>query len=103
MTIDAYALKNLVERELQNLSDVRVLSHIRGFLVEPNAFLLHWDYGVPGQQFPCWVVLADPKSNGAIAYCEYGFERWLRFFEQNLRVVKWELLPGLGAARVSLS
>jgi hypothetical protein len=30
-------------------------------------------------------------------------ERWLRFFEQNLRVVKWELLPGLGAARVSLS
>ena len=73
MTIDAYALKNLVERELQNLSDVRVLSHIRGFLVEPNAFLLHWDYGVPGQQFPCWVVLADPKSNGAIAYCEYGW------------------------------
>ena len=32
-----------------------------------------------------------------------GFQRWLRFFEQNLRVVKWELLPGLGAARVSLS
>jgi putative ABC transport system substrate-binding protein len=30
-------------------------------------------------------------------------EGWLRFFEQNLRVVKWELLPGLGAARVSLS
>src|SRR5262249_56638256 len=21
-------------------------------------------------------------------------ERWLRFFDQNLRVVKWELLPG---------
>src|SRR5262249_2300314 len=25
-----------------------------------------------------------------------GSQRWLRFFEQNLRVVKWELLPGLG-------
>src|SRR5262249_12080529 len=73
MAINADKLKNLVERELQNLSDIRVLSHIRGLLVEPNAVLLHWDYGVPGQQYPCWIVLADPKSNTAVAYSEQGF------------------------------
>lgn len=73
MAINADTLKNLVERELQHLSAVRVLSHIRGLLVQPNAVLYHWDYGAPGEQFPCWIVLADTKSNTAIAYCEHGF------------------------------
>jgi len=73
MAIDADTLKTLVVRELRHLSDVRVLSQIRRLLVEPNAVLRNWDYGAPGQQFPCWIALADPKSNTAIAYCEYGF------------------------------
>src|SRR5262245_27188834 len=30
-------------------------------------------------------------------------KRWLRLFEQNFRVVKWALPPGLGTALVSLS
>jgi len=75
MAIDADTLKTLVERELRYLSDVRVLFQIRGLLVEPEpyAVLRNWDYGNPGDQFPCWIALADPKSNTAIAYCEHDF------------------------------
>ena len=32
-----------------------------------------WEYGAPGEQFPCCVVLAELKSSGAIVYCEDGF------------------------------
>jgi len=39
MTIDANTLKTLVERQLQPLSDARVLSQFRGLLVEPFAAL----------------------------------------------------------------
>src|SRR5262245_35461620 len=72
MAIDADTLKALVERELQQLSD-SVRSQIRGLLVEPKAVLRNWDYGKPGEQFPCWLVLAHQNSNTAIAYCESGF------------------------------
>jgi hypothetical protein len=50
-----------------------VLSHIRALLVEPKPILRNWDYGKPGEQFPCWILLAHPASNTAIAYCESGF------------------------------
>jgi hypothetical protein len=32
-----------------------------------------WDYGKPGQQYPCWTVLAHKASDTAIVYCEQGF------------------------------
>ena len=46
-------------------------------------------------------LMAAEARRSAAAGTE--LERWLRFFEQNFCVDKWELLPGLGAARVSLS
>ena len=43
-------------------------------LVEPHVVLRGWDYGTPGQQYPCWIVLNDSGHSGAvIAYCEFGF------------------------------
>jgi hypothetical protein len=65
MTIKADTLNKLIEAELQHVLDVRVVVHIRGLFVEPYPILRNWDYGAPGEQFPCWVVLADLKSS----YC----------------------------------
>jgi hypothetical protein len=73
MPIDADELKTLIECELENLTDVRVIAHIRGLLVEPKVVLRDWDYGPPGEQYPCWAVLNDDRSNTGIAYCEQGF------------------------------
>jgi hypothetical protein len=73
MTMDAETLKNFVDAELQHVSDERVATHIRGLLADPYIELRNWDYGAPGEQFPCWVVLAHRKSNTGIAYCEHGF------------------------------
>jgi hypothetical protein len=73
MPVTARILEALIESELATVSDKRVLGHIRGMLVEPHVVLCNWDYGEPGQQYPCWFVLRDAHSGGEIAYCEYGF------------------------------
>jgi hypothetical protein len=75
MAINAETIKTLIEDELQSVSDSRVVAHICGLLVEPHIVLHGWDYGEPGQQYPCWMVLEDPKTGAKIAYCEYGFGR----------------------------
>jgi len=73
MPIDAKILTQLIDREVASLTDVRVVTHIRGMLLEPCVVLLDWDYGEPGQQYPCWMVVNDAKSGGEIVYCEHGF------------------------------
>lgn len=73
MPLSPEILKALIESELATLSDARVTAHIRGLLVEPYSVLRLWDYGEPGQQYPCWMVLSDSHSDGVIAYCEHGF------------------------------
>jgi len=69
--INTETLSELVEQELAMVSDARVVRHIRERLVPPTIKLRDWDYGSPGQQYPCWIVLND--SENAIGYCEYGF------------------------------
>ena len=73
MAITAETLKALIETEVERTSDSRVVAHIQGLLVEPHLVLHDWDDGEPGQQYPCWMVLVDPKTGTKIAYCEYGF------------------------------
>jgi hypothetical protein len=73
MPIDANALVALIDSELDCLSDARVLRHIRSLLVAPSAVLRAWDYGAPGERYPCWAVLDHSPSNTGIAYCERGF------------------------------
>lgn len=63
----------LVDHELERISDSRVLAHIQKLRVEPMAVLRDWHYGEPGQQYTCWTVLEDDRSNIGIAYCENGF------------------------------
>ena len=66
-------LKAAVEAELTNVSDARVIAHIRALLVEPSVVMRRWDYGKDGEEFPCWTVLSDPTCNNGIAFCESGF------------------------------
>jgi hypothetical protein len=74
MAIDAHYLRNLIQDEVTTLSDARVVTQIKKLLVEPRVVLRNWDYGEPGQQYPCWIVLDDPAHPySAIAFCEYGF------------------------------
>jgi hypothetical protein len=73
MAIDPGTLKSLIERELESLLDARVLAHIRELLAEPEVVFRAWDYGKPGEKYPCWTVLKHAPSETGIAYCEYGF------------------------------
>lgn len=73
MDINATMLRTLIERELRGVSDSRVIQYIRDGLIDPRVILGQWDYGEPGQKYPCWVVFDDARSEGAISYCEFGF------------------------------
>ncbi len=73
MPVDAESLKHLIAEELVRVQDARVVSHIRSLLIEPYAIMRDWDYGAPGQQYPCWMVLNDPVTDAELGYCEEGF------------------------------
>ena len=73
MELDGSTLGAWVEGELAKVPDERVTSHIRRLLVEPSIVLRLWDYGEPGQRYPCWTVLDNtPHSDTCIAYCASG-------------------------------
>jgi hypothetical protein len=67
------AIMTLVEKELSRISDPVLVAAIRRLLVKPYAVEREWNYGRPGQTYPCWTVLEHPPSNTGIAYCESGF------------------------------
>lgn len=62
MAIGPDTLKQLIDLELESVCDTRVVTHVRGMLVEPYVVLRDWDYGAPGDQYPCWMVLCDLRS-----------------------------------------
>jgi hypothetical protein len=62
-----------VERELAMIEDAVVRETLRSRIITPERHLRNWDYGAPGEQYPCWTVAADPESDSAIVYSEHGF------------------------------
>ncbi len=73
MSITADYLRQLVEAELSKVSDPQVVSQIHLFLLQPRIIERNWDYGEPGQTYPCWSLLDHPASNTGIVYCQKGF------------------------------
>jgi hypothetical protein len=63
----------LVESEIKNISDPRIVAHIRQLRVVPYVVNREWNYGIPNQQYPCWSVLEHSTSNIGISFCEFGF------------------------------
>lgn len=66
-------ISDLVEREIESVTDRRVADQIRALLVTPNPVDRLWDYGAPDQRFTCWTVLEHRESNTGIAFCSEGF------------------------------
>jgi hypothetical protein len=73
MSIDAQKQTALVDGELAELSDSRVVAHIQALRGEPAITMRRWDYGREEERYPCWTVLCHSSSNTGIAYCEHGF------------------------------
>jgi hypothetical protein len=71
--MDGATLNRLVDRELTSVRDPALLDVIRNLRVEPYVVERDWDYGAPGQQYPCWTVFEHQPSNTGVAYCEQGF------------------------------
>jgi hypothetical protein len=67
------AITRLVAGELARILAPVLVAAIRQLLVTPYVVDRHWDYGYPGEKYPCWTVLEHPPSNTGIAYCELGF------------------------------
>jgi hypothetical protein len=88
----AASVTALLERELSEFADGRVANHIGSLLITPRWEMRGWDYGQPGDEFPCWLVLEHPASNTAIAYCEHGFGP----------TMPWGLLSLSGATHMSM-
>jgi len=70
---DAKEVSNLVEREIDRISETKVKDRVRELLVVPYAVERLWDYGAPDRHFICWTVLEHPESNTGIAFCGQGF------------------------------
>ena len=66
-------ISDLVEREIESVTDRRVVDKIRALLVTPTPVERLWDYGAPDQRFTCWTVLEHRESNTGIAFCPEGF------------------------------
>lgn len=69
----ASEVQTSVEAELARISEPSTVALIRSLLVQPRCEQRPWDYGEPGQTYPCWIVAEHPASNTAFAYCEHGF------------------------------
>jgi len=64
---------SLVERELSLITDPLVLKSLREYLVPPTRHLRNWDYGSPGERYPCWTIASDSSTDTGIVYSEHGF------------------------------
>lgn len=66
-------VEKLVAQEISRISQRDLVEVIRRALVPPRCEPRPWDYGAPGQTYPCWIVAEDKPSNTAFVFCELGF------------------------------
>lgn len=71
--MDASFVQECVSDQVAKITDLNVAESLKKFLVAPRCEMRDWDYGAPGEQFPCWIIFEHEKSNACIAYCENGF------------------------------
>ena len=54
--MDLKELERRVREQVALIQDPGVAAAINALLVEPYCVEREWDYGTPGQRFPCWTV-----------------------------------------------
>lgn len=62
-----------VARELSAIADADVREALRSRTGPPEEHVRGWEWGAPGEAYPCWTVVADPQTDTAIVYSEHGF------------------------------
>jgi hypothetical protein len=62
----------LVGREVAAIEDLEVREALERFLVLPQRHMRNWDYGAAGEQYACWTVALDERSDTALLYSEHG-------------------------------
>ncbi len=70
---DRRELDSSLERELSMITDLSLRQEVRLLLGEPVLTRCEWEYGVPGETFPCWKIAESPTKRVGIFYCEMGF------------------------------
>lgn len=71
--MDADRISKILDEELGKICQPELIDTIKNHLVTPRLEDRDWDYGDPGQTYPCWIVLEDNESDTVVAYCESGF------------------------------
>ena len=69
----AAEVASLVRRELEAIVDPVVRNALELRLAPPELHVRDWDYGGPGERYPCWTVASDPSTDTAIVYSVFGF------------------------------
>ena len=67
------SVEALLDIELARITQPDLVTRIKQLIVPVRCGQVGWDYGDPGQTYPCWIVAYDPESNLAFAYSEHGF------------------------------
>lgn len=62
-----------VARELSAITDAEVREALRSRIHLPEEHVRGWEWGAPGEAYPCWTVVSDPATDTAIVYAEHGF------------------------------
>jgi hypothetical protein len=71
--MDNISIKNLIQKELDKITDPIVRLGIGEVLVESTPHLRKWDYSVTNELFTCWLVATDRSTDTSIIYCGQGF------------------------------
>jgi hypothetical protein len=66
-------ISKLIAIEISRVSQPDLARRIQNLTVTPRLEDRGWDYGLPGQTYPCWIVAEHPESNTCFAYCAQGF------------------------------
>ena len=70
MPVAPSEIRALIDAELANVTDQRIVAHIRSLLVEPRPVERTWLHEQSNRTYTCWSVLEDAGT--AIAYCSEG-------------------------------
>jgi hypothetical protein len=70
--LDAADIVSLVRREIETIVDPVVRDALTSRVLEPRSHLREWDYGDPGERYPCWTIVEDATSDTAIVYSAFG-------------------------------
>lgn len=70
---DKISIKQLLQKELEKITDPIVRAGIEKVLVEPTSHIRKWDYSTTNESFICWIIATDILTDTSIIYCEQGF------------------------------